>query len=71
MSNISISHWQGIKRVLWYIKGTINTCIQYQRHDDGHILHGFLDADWVGDKDTKNSTFILFFAYGWSCFMGK
>jgi len=52
MSNPNISHWQGIKRVFRYIKGIINKGIQYQRHDDGHILHGFLDADWVGDKDT-------------------
>jgi hypothetical protein len=61
MSNIGISHWQGIKQVLWYIKGTINTCIQYQRHDDGHILHEFSNADWVGDKDTQKSTSSIVF----------
>jgi hypothetical protein len=38
--------------MLQYVKGTINMGIQYQRQDDGHILQGFLDADWVGDKDT-------------------
>ncbi len=45
MSNPSISHWQGIKRVLRYIKGTINMGIQYQCHGDGHILHGFADVN--------------------------
>jgi hypothetical protein len=45
MFNLSISHLQGIKQMLWYMKGTINMGIQYQRHDDGHILNGFLDAN--------------------------
>jgi hypothetical protein len=45
MSNVNISHLQGIKQVLWYMKGTINMGIQYQCHDDGHILNGFLDAE--------------------------
>ncbi len=42
--------------MLWYIIGIINTCIQYQHHDDGHILHEFLDVDWAGDKNTQIST---------------
>jgi hypothetical protein len=50
MSNLGISHWQGIKRMLRYIKSIINMGIQYQCHDDGHILHGFSNVDWASDK---------------------
>jgi hypothetical protein len=36
--------------MLQYMKGTINMGIQYQCHDDGHILNGFLDANWASNN---------------------
>ncbi len=35
--------------------------IQYQCHDDGHILHGFSNVDWASDKGIWKSTFEYYF----------
>jgi len=39
-----------------YIKGTLNFGIKYKKSPQGDILHGFSDADWARDKDTRRST---------------
>ena len=57
LSNPSISHIQRLKRTLRYIKGTLSYGIKYQKFAQGHVLFGFLDANWPGDKETRCSTF--------------
>ena len=54
MSDPSIQHWRGIKRILRYIKGTLNYGLQFS--DSKTQLIGFADADWAGDLDTRCST---------------
>src|SRR5881275_1429348 len=47
-------HLLAAKRILRYLKGTLNLGIHY-----GHPatpLVGFLDADWAGNLDTRRST---------------
>lgn len=56
MSNPGEMHKQTLKRTVRYIKGTLSLGIKYQSTPNGGILHGFFDADWAGDKDTKCST---------------
>lgn len=56
LSNPEEAHQQALKRTLRYIKGTLSLGIKYQSIPDGGILHGFSDADWAGDKDTRRST---------------
>ena len=50
------AHWEGIKRVLHYIKGTLNYGLQYTTNEENVTLTGFSDADWAGDLDTRCST---------------
>lgn len=38
-------HWKAAKRVLRYLKGTMDTNLTYKR--TGHRLEGFADADWA------------------------
>ena len=47
------SHWVAAKRVLRYLKGTINFGLMYS--DDSCVL-GYSDADWAGDVDDRKST---------------
>ena len=54
MSDPSEHHWRGIKRVLRYLKGTLEYGIQFLGSDVQLI--GFADADWAGDLDTRCST---------------
>ena len=47
-------HWQAVKRILRYLRGTINLKLTYR----GNLqpLTGYTDADWAGDRDTRRST---------------
>jgi hypothetical protein len=56
MSNPSKEHWIGIKRVLRYIKGTLNYGLKFQANGNDHELVGYSDANWAGDVDTRRST---------------
>lgn len=47
-------HWNAVKRVMRYLKGTINNKLTYCRNGSG--LTGFCDADWGGDCDYRRST---------------
>ena len=53
-------HWQAVKRIMRYLAGTRDTGIIYKRtgnDGDGRpLLHGYADADWGGDTETRRST---------------
>ncbi|CAH9116104.1 unnamed protein product [Cuscuta europaea] len=57
----SSGHWQAIKRVLRYLKGTPHFGI-FLAADTPFSLHAFADADWAGDTYTRHSTsaYVLF-----------
>ena len=56
MSRPGKDHWQGVKRVLRYIKGTLNYGLTFTANCDDAILYGYSDADWRGDVETRRST---------------
>lgn len=56
LTNPGPTHIQTLKRTMRYIKGTLSLGIKYQQSTNGNILHGYSDADWAGDKDTRRST---------------
>ena len=56
MSDPSSGHWMGVKRLLRYIKGTLNYGLKFTADGSEHDLYGFSDADWAGDVDTRRST---------------
>lgn len=45
-------HWQVVKRVLRYLKGTSNICLTYGQSD---TITGYVDADWAGDENDRRS----------------
>ena len=49
------AHLTAVKRILRYLKGTVNLALRYQKSEDG-ILIGYPDADWAGDLDDRHST---------------
>ena len=58
MSKLGKDHWTTIKRVFRYLCWTIDHAICYQgRLGPYRVLgvHGFVDADWVGDMDHRRS----------------
>lgn len=53
--NPSKIHWQAVKRIFRYLKGTTNTKLVYRRNSDAKLI-GFCDADHAGDADDGKST---------------
>ena len=63
-SNPSKEHWTAAKRILRYIKGTIDHGILYDGSKEGDVqLKGYVDADWGsnpnGRKSQSGYTFFL------------
>lgn len=60
MANPRRVHWDAVKRVFKYFRGTLDYSIFYHGKYFGapHLvcIHGFVDLDWVGNIDSKSST---------------
>lgn len=49
------SHWSAVKRIVRYIRGTIDTGLQI-RKSPSMMISAFSDADWAGCVDDRRST---------------
>ena len=60
MANPGRVHWDVVKRVFRYLRGTSNYFIYYHGNSSGvpHLvcIHGFVDSNWAGDIDNRRST---------------
>ena len=57
MSCPSKAHWTGVKRIICYLKGTIDFGLEFSCvSDENPQVIGYSDADWAGDLDTRRST---------------
>ncbi|KAK6160335.1 hypothetical protein DH2020_003716 [Rehmannia glutinosa] len=63
MENPTTTHFKAAKRILRYLKGTINFGLLYSVSND-YKLVGYSDSDWAGDTDDRKST------TGFTFFMG-
>ena len=61
------SHWLATKRILRYIKGTVNFGLLYSYNNDA-TLYGHSDSDWGGDQDERKSTTKYVFYLGSTAF---
>ena len=55
MSRPNKVHWVAAKRVLRYVKGTLDLGLKFERSNKFELV-GYSDADWAGDVDTRKST---------------
>ena len=65
------SHWKAAKKILRYIRGTIQFGIHYSTGGKP-LLVGFTDSNWAGDLDDRKSTAGYVFSLGsgpitWAC----
>ena len=54
MANPGKEHWEAVKWLLRYLRGTSNTTLCYG--NGKVVLQGFVDADLSGDVDSSKST---------------
>ena len=56
------SHWTAVKCILCYLQGTATYGL-YITCSSSFVLHGFTDANWVGNIDDSKSTggYLVFF----------
>lgn len=52
----SKQHWDAVKRIIKYIKETIDYGIKFKRTESNLSLVAFSDADFAGNKQTRKST---------------
>ncbi|XP_031262813.1 secreted RxLR effector protein 161-like [Pistacia vera] len=71
ISNPGTKHWSALKWVLRYINGTSHVGLEYCKRYNSLDLVGFVDFDFVGDKDTRKSTTSYFFTLGGNCVSWK
>ena len=55
MAKPNDSHWIAAKKVLRYLKGTMNFGLLYTNKFDVQLV-GFSDSDWAGNLDDRRST---------------
>ena len=57
MKNPRKEHWVGVKRILRYIRGTLDFGLRFCAKDsDDFVLLGYSDSDWAGCVDSRKST---------------
>ncbi|CAM8949434.1 unnamed protein product [Rhodiola kirilowii] len=64
LSNPSREHWEAVKWILRYLRGTSKLCLSFSGSE--HVLEGFTDADLAGDLDHRKSIsgYVFTFAGG-------
>jgi hypothetical protein len=63
MENPGLQHWNGVMRILQYLKKTREHGLTFTRLSK-LAIHGFCDSDWAGDQDDNKSTTGWVFIYG-------
>eukprot|EP00253_Pinus_taeda_P033679 PITA_33679 len=71
LQNPRESHWKAAKRILRYVRGTVQFGIHYSAKATP-LLVGFTDSYWAGDPDDRKSTAGYVFTLGsgpitWAC----
>ena len=64
LSNPRRSHWDAIKWIFKYLRGTINYEIMFSRQQSVPSIVGYVDADYATDLDDRRSTTSYVFTIG-------
>ena len=55
LQNPGRQHWDAVKWILRYLRGTTGHGIMFGKHEDTSVV-GYVDADYAGDMDSRRST---------------
>ena len=71
MINPGPYHWEAVKWLLKYLRGTYNVGLIYRHKSNSVRLKGFTDSDYDGDRDNRKSTSSYVFTLCRSCISWK
>ncbi|GJR80267.1 retrovirus-related pol polyprotein from transposon TNT 1-94 [Tanacetum coccineum] len=56
LANPGKNHWEAVKWILKYLRGTVNVGLVYGTHRGNHVdVTGFVDSDYAKDPDKERS----------------
>ncbi|MCO5587924.1 hypothetical protein L7F22_041877 [Adiantum nelumboides] len=61
MANLGKKHWEAVKHVLRYLKGSASKCLDFGNIDTSIV--GYTDSDYAGCVDTRRSTINYVFLF--------
>jgi hypothetical protein len=61
MANLGREHWNGVKWIFRYLKGTVEYEILFSRQSETNSVVGYVDADYASEVDDRRSTTGLVF----------
>ncbi|PKA49512.1 Retrovirus-related Pol polyprotein from transposon TNT 1-94 [Apostasia shenzhenica] len=64
MANPRKEHWNALKWILCYLKGTSDCGLLFEKNSDSDLLVGYVDSDYAGDLDKRRSTTGFIFTLG-------
>ncbi|XP_062075011.1 secreted RxLR effector protein 161-like [Humulus lupulus] len=67
MSNPGREHWNAMKWVFRYLKGSTHIGLKFTKRPNNNLIEGYSDADYAGDRDSRKSTSAYFFLLGGNC----
>ena len=56
LANPRKQHWDAVKWIFRYLRGTTNYGIMFERQQDELSVRGYVDADYAGDLNDRRST---------------
>ncbi|KAL2250907.1 UNVERIFIED_CONTAM: Retrovirus-related Pol polyprotein from transposon TNT 1-94 [Sesamum indicum] len=71
MSNPGPPHWEALKWLLRYLRGTDNIGINFSKFSDSVNLIGYVDSNYANEKDSRKSTTSYIFTLCGSCISWK
>ncbi|PKA59413.1 Retrovirus-related Pol polyprotein from transposon TNT 1-94 [Apostasia shenzhenica] len=51
MTNPGKEHWNALKWIQRYLKGTSDCCLLFEKYLDFDLLAGYVDSDYAGNLD--------------------
>ena len=63
MSNPGRKHWEAIKHILRYLRGTKDAWLTFESNNSTEV-EGYTDSNYVGNTDNQKSTSGYVFTYG-------
>jgi hypothetical protein len=64
-------HWEAMKRIVRYVKGTLNHGLVFDKNRTNKVVIGAADSDWASDVDDRKSTSGYVFTFMGTAFAWK